>query len=138
LLRLNRFGRLALSREQIVASNWIGSCILLALLALVGCLFFSFDSPFVLAALVFGLLVIPLAGTFRCAVGWPRNTMALYTGTMAAAGLSGLLLLFADAYAHPNANTPSSPAILLLGLFLLGAIGSAWVANILISQRPRR
>jgi hypothetical protein len=26
----------------------------------------------------------------------------------------------------------------LLGLFLIGAFGSGWVANILISQRPRR
>src|SRR5512133_875707 len=36
LLRLNRFGRLALSREQIVASNWIGGCLLVAVLALLG------------------------------------------------------------------------------------------------------
>jgi hypothetical protein len=26
----------------------------------------------------------------------------------------------------------------LLGLFLIGAFGSVWVANILISQRPKR
>jgi tetratricopeptide (TPR) repeat protein len=30
LLRLNRFGRLALSREQRIASNWIGGCYVLA------------------------------------------------------------------------------------------------------------
>jgi tetratricopeptide (TPR) repeat protein len=134
LLRLNRFGRLALSREQIVASNWIGGCLLLALLALAGCLFYSFDSPFVLAALVFGFLVIPLAGTFRCCEGWPRKMMAIYTGAMAAAGLGGLLIVCAD----PKAKAPPSLGIALIGLFFLGAIGSAWVANILISQRPRR
>jgi tetratricopeptide (TPR) repeat protein len=138
MLRLNRFGRLALSREQIVASNWIGTCLLLALLSLAGCLVYSFDSPFVLAALVFGFLVIPLAGTFRCTLGWPRKAMAAYTGGMAAVGLAALLWFFADAYAHPNAKSPPSPAIVLMGLFFLGAIGSAWVANILISQRPRR
>jgi len=138
MLRLNRFGRLALSREQVVASNWIGGCLLLALLALAGCLFYSFDSPFVLAALVFGFLVIPLAGTFRCCEGWPRKIMAIYTGVMAATGLGGLLIFCADAYRYPNTKAPPSIGITLIGLFFLGAIGSAWVANILISQRPRR
>ena len=138
MLRLNRFGRLALSREQVVASNWIGGCLLLALLALAGCLFYSFDSPFVLAALVFGFLVIPLAGTFRCSEGWPRKAMTIYTGLMAAAGLGGLLVIFAQAYRYPNAKAPSSLGLALIGVFFLGAIGSAWIANILISQRPRR
>lgn len=138
MLRLNRFGRLALSREQIVASNWIGGCLLLALVSLIGCLFYSFDSPFILGALVFGFLVIPLAGTFRCSIGWPRKTMAIYTGVMAAAGFGAILIIGANAYSHPSAKTTPSMALALLGLFFLGAIGSAWVANILISQRPRR
>jgi tetratricopeptide (TPR) repeat protein len=138
MLRLNRFGRLALSPEQTVASNWIGTCLLLALFALAGCFFYSFDSPFLLAALVFGLLIIPMAGTFKCSVGWPRKTMAAYTGTMATAGIVALMLFFGDAWAQPNSKAPPSAALALLGVFFLGAIGSAWVANILISQRPRR
>ena len=138
MLRLNRFGRLVLSREQTVASNWIGSCLLLALLGLGGCFFYTFDSAFVIAALVFGFLVIPLAGTFKCRPGWPRKVMAAYTGAMATAGIGSLLLFLEDAWAKPNAKTAPSAAIALLGLFFIGVIGSAWIANILISQRPRR
>ncbi|MDB5311522.1 MAG: hypothetical protein JWO38_5724 [Gemmataceae bacterium] len=33
LLRLNRFGRLALSREEIRQSNWVGGCLFAGLLA---------------------------------------------------------------------------------------------------------
>ena len=76
LLRLNRFGRLVLTREQIVSTNWIGSCILVALLALAAFLLSDFSAPFLLAAAVFGFLVLPLAGTFKCAEGWPRKAMA--------------------------------------------------------------
>ena len=35
LLRLNRFGRLALSREQVVASNWLACCLLPAIVSLI-------------------------------------------------------------------------------------------------------
>ena len=36
LLRLNRFGRFALSREQVVASNWLGATVLLGLISIAG------------------------------------------------------------------------------------------------------
>jgi hypothetical protein len=139
LLRLNRFGRLALSRQQVIASNWIGVCLLLALLALAGCFALGFDTPCLLAAVVFGFLLLPLAGTFKCAAGWPRKSMAVYTAVMAAAGLGALLLDFAGSIPVAGAANTSGPASAgLLGMFLLGAIGSGWVANILIAQRPRR
>jgi tetratricopeptide (TPR) repeat protein len=136
-LRLNRFGKLALNREQIVASNWVGTCLLVAVLALIGCIFPGVRGPFLMVAFVFGFLVLPLAGTFKCARGWPRTAMALYTGGMAVMGIIALVLLLpageapAGKSAHPTAFT-------LLGLFFLAAIGSGWVANILISQRPKR
>jgi tetratricopeptide (TPR) repeat protein len=137
LLRLNRFGRLALAREKIVASNWVGGSLLLALLGLAGCFTIGFNTPFLLAAFVFGFLVLPLAGTFKCSEGWPRKAMAIYTGVMATAGISAVLLDFlalSSSFPKPAAGASSG----LLGLFLLGVIGSGWVANILIAQRPRR
>ena len=60
LLRLNRFGRLALSREQTIASNWFGSCLLLSLLGLTGCFLLGFNAPWLTGALVFGLLLLPV------------------------------------------------------------------------------
>jgi tetratricopeptide (TPR) repeat protein len=134
LLRLNKFGRLVLSREQVVASNFIGTSLMLAVLALGGCLGFGFDGGWLVGALVFGLLVLPLAGTFKCATGWPRATMASYTGAMAVAGILAVTLHFIPA----PANGTKLAAVLFLGLFVLGAIGSGWLANILIMQRPRR
>lgn len=139
LLRLNRFGRLALDREQVVASNWIGGCVFLALASLGACLVWSFDSPFVLGAMVFGFLIIPLAGTFKCAAGWPRRAMAGYTLVMAALGLAALALAFLAGVQSPDlARGSQSLAMTCFLLFFLGAIGSGWVANILIMQRPRR
>jgi tetratricopeptide (TPR) repeat protein len=139
LLRLNRFGRLVLTREQIVSTNWIGSCLLLALLALAAFLLSDFSAPFLLAAAVFGFLVLPLAGTFKCAEGWPRKAMAAYTGAMAAAGIAAILLLFLARFqVGPTAKAVRAASVSLIGLFFIGVIGSAWVANILISQRPKR
>jgi tetratricopeptide (TPR) repeat protein len=138
LLRLNRFGRLALSREQTVASNWIGTTLLLALLALGTCLIIGFNGPCLVAAVVFGFLVLPLAGTFKCAEGWPRKAMATYTGGMALVGIGAVLVSFADHQPGETAKALRASGGLLFGLFFIGAIGSGWVANILISQRPRR
>ena len=139
LLRMNRFGRLALSREQIVATNWFGFCLLLALLALTGCLLVGFDGPWLLAALVFGLLLLPLSATFRCSIGWPRKAMAGYTSLMAFVGVAAVLTAFLDnAQARDAARPLRSAGTDLLGLFLIGAFASVWVANILISQRPKR
>ena len=63
--------------------------------------------------------------------------MALYTGALALVGLLALIC-FADGALQPHNRTTVDAAKGLFGLFLLGAIGSTWVANILIMQRPRR
>ena len=76
VLRLDRFGRMALSEQEIVESNAIGGVMLLGLLSLGACFAVGFDSPFLFAALVFGLLIIPVAGAFKCPVGWPRTAMS--------------------------------------------------------------
>jgi tetratricopeptide (TPR) repeat protein len=139
LLRLNRYGRLALSSEQMAATNWIGSCIFLGLLALAGAIISDFAAPYVLVAAVFGFLVLPLAGTFKCSVGWPRNCMAAYTAAMAVTGILAASLLFAAGTQKGDpGRAMNSGAIFFVGLFFLGVIGSPWVANILIMRRRRR
>lgn len=138
LLRMNRFGRLVLSREQTVATNWFGSCLLLALLSVAAWLLSS-RSIFLITAAVFGFLLLPLAGTFKCSEGWPRKAMAAYTTAMAAVGIAAVILLFVAAgQSGGTAKTTRAASVPLITLFFLGAVGSGWVANILISQRPRR
>ncbi|MDB6110668.1 MAG: hypothetical protein JWR69_2418 [Pedosphaera sp.] len=137
MLRVNRFGRFALSRDQTVASNWIGTCLLLALLSLGG--WFAFGTAaWLLAALVCGFLVLPLAGVYNCATGWPRNAMAGYTGATALAGCSAVTLFFLlGDTPHADVEHMKSLAETSLNVFMFGAIGSVWAANFLIMQRPK-
>jgi len=140
MLRLNRFGRLALSREQTIASNWFGACVLLALLGLVGSLMngFDIDRPWMASLLVFGFLLLPLSATFKCREGWPRNAMAIYTAIMASAGIAALGCLFFGEIGIPHAKLLRAVGMVLFLVFLFGAIGSPWVANLLIAMRPKR
>jgi len=139
LLRLNRFGRLALSREQVIASNWIGACLLLAIIGLAGCVWFGVNSPWLILAIVCGLLVLPIAGTFKCQPGWPRTAMAVYSGFVALIGIAAIAL-FASLEMMPQENTRRLVDVGqgLVGLFALGVVGSMWIANILVMQRPTR
>ena len=75
ILRVDRFGRYALSKDQIHAANCVGLAILLAVASLIA-FAINRDGTWLLFALVFGLLLIPASSVFRCAPGWPRLAMA--------------------------------------------------------------
>ena len=129
-LRMNRFGRLALSAEETLASNWLAVCVVALLLSLAGCLVYGRDSLWLLVALVAGFLILPLTGIFRCAAGWPRVTMAIYTAVVAVVGLCDLLLFSLGRNYLDAAET-------LLGIFALATLGSGWVVNFLLFQKVR-
>ena len=129
LLRLNKFGRLVLSREQTVATNWFGICLLLALVGL-GCALRGFDAPWLIMAVVFGLLLLPVSAVFKCHRGSPRYTMTALTVL--------LVLLGSGSFVAPFVSGRSSDVSgVLLGLFVLGTIASTWIANILVTRRPK-
>lgn len=133
LLRLNRLGRLALTREQFWASNCVGFCLLLALVALV--LAVSVKDGFVLVALVSAWLVLPVAGTFKSLAGWRRRVMASFTVLLAALGTGGsLLICFGEG---PPSHVRVSGA-LFLGLFFSGVAISTWLFTLLHVVRLRR
>jgi tetratricopeptide (TPR) repeat protein len=131
LLRLNRFGRLVLSREQTVASNWFGLCLLLALVGVAGWLIRGTESIWVLVALTFGLLLIPVSAVFRCVAGWPRRVMAGTTMALLLLGLGIMALYVIDGGVSQWAGEA-------IEVFVLGAVGSTWLSNVLAMQRPRR
>lgn len=85
LLRLNRFGRLVLDREDVRQSNWVGRVILAGLAAaLVAVL--DDDLPGVLGettAITCLVLLMPLVTIFRVPAGWRRKVMLAYTVGMA-------------------------------------------------------
>ena len=129
LLRINRFGRLVLSRDQTMAGNWFGLCLLLSLAGLAGCAWAGLDSVWLIVALVFGLLLFPVSAVFKCATGWPRKVMGGFTLGVAALGLLSLVRFATGA--------PDEAARELLLGFALCAVGSTWLGNFLISQRRR-
>jgi tetratricopeptide (TPR) repeat protein len=135
LLRLNRFGKLALSRDQIVASNWIGGVLFIAILSLVAWLITG-EFEAMMSAFVFGALAIPLAGTFACQRGWPRTAMGFYTATLAAVGVTALgiwvLARLLRSVFLLNLFLP------LLIVFFVGAVLAQWVALIFMRIQPKK
>ena len=83
LLRLNKFGRLALSDEQIRASNWIGGCLLFVIVGGSdrGCCS-TCSEPFI-AAIAGCRWSCRFRRRSTAQAGWPRNSMAAYTGVLA-------------------------------------------------------
>jgi hypothetical protein len=137
LLRLNPFGRMVLSQEQIVASNWIGGVLLLALLSLAGGCVYGFNSPWIIAALIFGLLLLPVAGTFRCPAGSTRTIMGVYTGIAGFTGVAAIILFFlSSSQSDPEAMRGAGAIFFMISL--LGSVASSWIVNILLTQRRRR
>lgn len=139
LLRLNSYGRFALTDEQTRASNWFAAVVIPALVSLALCLVFGFGSIFILSALVFGFLMIPVSGTFKASPGWPRKLLMTATLVLATLGLSAL------GYFGAGELTGGNPgkALLatgksLLSLFVTGSIIFMWGAMFIIPIQPRR
>lgn len=146
LLRLSRYGRLALSREQVLTSNYVGGCLLAALgciaTALVGVALGWLDAAAALAlsGLVFVLAVLPLSRVYDCEAGWPRISAILLCGAVLVIGLGGTGLMLAGALLEPRVEAAvlSGLSYLLLGALPLVAIGSQIGANLLVAARVRR
>ena len=134
LLRLNKFGRLAVSAEQRRSSNWVGAC-LAGCAASVAALLATGLDGFGMTALVSGLLAIPMIATFHCDKGWPRTAMGAYTAGLAALGFTAAALAFFQP--AENSRAESIDAALLL-IFFLGAVLSSWMGNILAAIRPKK
>ena len=129
MLRVDRFGRYALSRDQRVASNWFGLCLLSAV-GLAVAWGATRDQRYLIGAIVAGLLSIPVTSVFRIGRGWPRWAMAAAAGGLAVVGGVFLGLLFAGgADAHAGD----------VGLaFVYGTLGANLLANALAGVQVRR
>lgn len=138
LLRLDPSGRLTLTRAQLAASNWVGLCLLAALVAgLVGLILPS--EGMLLGAAVFGCLVIPVTGIFNCPIGWPRRVCVAYTLILAILGTASTILFIAavgktEAEFHQHLSWGWG----LFAAFLVGAFLSGSVALLLIWMHSRR
>lgn len=129
-LRLHPVGRMALSKEERTASNWIGSCFGVAAASALWGAFF--DSRVLLFSFGTLFLVIPLASLFHCSPGWPRIVMSLIAGGLALADFGGL----AAALAGDESMSPVASILFLVTL--LGCLLSSWVGNALQSVTVKR
>lgn len=127
LLRFNKFGWYALSRDQRVASNWFGACLLVFVGAVIATI--VWDLP--LAPLVAGFalgIALPLVMIYVCDVGWPRQAMTAFTAAMALVGIAAIALEAVGAETAPT----------MITIFLFGFLGAPWLANYLASATARR
>lgn len=133
LLRLNRFGRLALSREQIMASNFL-ALTLIAALGSLGWWIVSGDDRALGGAMAFGFLLIPVAGVFHCSPGWPRITMGVVTALLALFAMAGFGLSLASSESKSAMETASLFTSIAVG----GCILASWAGIGLSAVTPRR
>jgi tetratricopeptide (TPR) repeat protein len=126
MLRLNRFGRHALSRDQTVAANWLGACLGGVLLSLALGPFIGWATAGI-GALMGIALTLPMSGTFKCARGWPRRAFAGFTAALAASAIGAVVLMARGADPSPF------PEIVVIGVVL-----STWLGNWLIGVRVKR
>lgn len=115
-LRLNRFGRLALSHDQILASNFVGGCLLGGIVGIGVGIWRDIDA-LLLLGIVLAVLVIPVAGTFRSDPGRRRMILGGYTVLLAVSGLCGVMV-------------PGMEALLFA--FFIGVVLFSWVGNLIV------
>lgn len=118
MVRFHPFGKYALSREEIRASNWVGGMLLVAVLHWLVYLFYRPHALFV-SALCASLMVIPIAGTFGCESEKGRETLGLYTFALAILATASVVFTFFS----------DSVSYLLFLLFTIGAFIFNLLAN---------
>ena len=143
-LRLNRFGRYALSADQRRASHWVGAFTAAALAGVGWGLLAHRDYAWLgwPAALGFAILLVPVSGSFACQRGWPRLVMGLVTAGMTALVVSAVVL-FGVGISLDGRDNAAAVAAVRRGLDLIQAntwagLASAFLANYLAGVRPRR
>lgn len=130
ILRLNKFGRLALSPEQRLESSVIGGCFIVAAGFFLASLWHQNNLTWV-GVRFFGLLLFPLVVTFHRPAGRPRWTMAGVTAIIAACALPAIAYaLFGEASRLGSATQ----AVQWFEYFLLGSILSTWLPAVLQSR----
>jgi hypothetical protein len=139
LLRLNRYGRLALSDEQRDESTWIGACVGAALFCLALSPFVVDRTLWLLGAGMFAFLVMPIAARYNCQPGWPRRAMSVFASVMAISSIGAFVLGVASNSFEGAASEGAVHLVTALGTtYVAGLIVCPWIGNILQMIRPKR
>lgn len=124
LLLTNRYGRLALSRDQTMAARWVGLC--LGLAGTAGVAAFAWNiGPAIQGAIVCALMTIPVFVVFQAKKGKTRLLLGGYALALALMGIgSAALALWRPAAAREMGN-----------LFFYGVLASTIIGNVVVSSR---
>lgn len=134
MLRLNRFGRHALSAEQRQASNVLGGMILgSAMLFAVS--WWVADAALSVFALSGLGLMLPVAGAYHAPAGWPRGVMFGLTGMLLLVAAGALAVGYGVRMDMLTANPIWSG---LMVLFLVGVVAAQVLANVLGARTVTR
>ncbi len=135
MLRLNRYGKHILTKDQKCGANAVGLCLLAALGVLTYGLI-VWDELALILALAVGLYMLVLSALFRLPRGGPRYAMGA-----AAVGLAGLAgyafwILYSATEANRVVNKVQfDDGIGLLGYYFPGILIFSIAANVLMSMR---
>ena len=135
LLRFDRFGRYALSTDQVRGANLLAACLAVFLGCLAGFLLTGSAALF-LCTLFFGLLTLPASAIYVCDRGWPRLTMAAITFGLLVALLTGLGTGFMADYWQSRTLQDLSRQI--FSILPLACLASQFAAMYLTQVTPRK
>ncbi len=142
LLRLNRYGRYALSPDQRRQSHWVAGLIGAGLAAVPFWLFGRglFEVLGETTAVTCLLLLLPVSAVYEVPTGWPRRVMALYSvGIVVVWGV--MVGNFVDASQALGAGEFRAAVRAgwdAFNVILVAAFLSGFLANGLMTDRPRR
>ena len=118
LLRLNPFGRYALSRDELTASNWVGGTIVGGVLA-AGVWFLTEHVSAAFAAVSSIAMIIPVSAAFSARRGKGRTALLAIAALLAATAITAITLV----------NIDKNQGVMAGVAFLLGIALFPWVAN---------
>lgn len=119
-LRLNVYGRYALTKSEIISSNFVGIALSIGLLGALGLLFQN-DFVFLMIA-IFGVsMMIPLSSMLNPSKKQSQYVLITYTALLAAVGIGAIVL-----------NYFKGEDSVLGGVYIFGVVIYQWVANAMI------
>jgi tetratricopeptide (TPR) repeat protein len=134
LLRLNRFGRFALSRDQILASNWLCGCLAGGILLFTIGAFTDFR--LIVVGIMLAALSLPITTIYRRSRGKPRHILMGYTACVSLLGVATCISMFFST-PRESLKLDEVSANLIVGFFF-GVVMTSWIANAVLMLRAKR
>ena len=135
LLRMNRFGRLALSPDQVKGANVLVVCIAITL-ACLGLAIWTHHALLYRATAMCAVLALPASAVYVCDAGWPRRAMTAITLFL------GAMISFVVLVVLLPSRVLSAPVVVMwagvLNVLPFGLLASQFAAMFLSRVTPKK